>query len=248
MSKEPVFRKYHHNNLTFSFLYAFSENFLLPLSHDEVVHGKKALLSKMPGDSWRQLANLRALYAYMWAHPGKKLLFMGGEFGQWNEWSESRELDWNLLSFPVHDGIRRLVGDLNALLRREPAMHRHDHDWTGFSWLDCSDFNASVYSFMRRADSFPPVLWVFNFTPVVRENYRVPCPDGGVWREVLNTDSAYYGGCDVGNPGLIAAELSGWGDAPSLNLALPPLAAVALMPHQEETPPRPGEKGPDYSN
>ena len=231
MSKEPIYRKHHHNALTFSFLYAFSENFLLPLSHDEVVHGKGALLSKMPGDYWQQFANLRIMYAYMWAHPGKKLLFMGSEFGQWNEWNENRELDWNLLSYPAHDGIRRLVGDLNGILRREPAMHRYDHNWKGFSWLDCSDFNASVYSFMRRADDEKPVMWVFNFTPVVRYAYRVPCPDGGVWREVLNTDSMYYGGSNVGNPDPLHADRSpDWGDQPSLLLTLPPLAAVALMP------------------
>lgn len=230
MSKEPVFRKHHHNALTFSFLYAFSENFLLPISHDEVVHGKGALLSKMPGDMWQQQANLRILFAYMWAHPGKKLLFMGCEFGQWTEWNESRELDWMLLTFPAHNGIRKLVTDLNGLLRREPAMHKYDHNWKGFSWLDCSDFNASVYSFMRRADDSPPVLWVFNFTPVVRESYRVPCPDGGVWREVLNSDSEHYGGSNVGNPFPLTAEHSGWGDQPSLSLRLPPLGALALMP------------------
>ena len=230
MSKPPIYRKHHHNALTFSFLYAFSENFLLPFSHDEVVHGKGSLISKMPGDYWQQFANLRAMYAYMWAHPGKKLLFMGGEFGQWKEWNENKELDWNLLSYPAHDGIRRLVGDLNALLRNQPAMHKYDHNWKGFTWLDCSDYNASVYSFMRRADTAKPVLWVFNFTPVVREGYRVPCPDGGVWKEVLNTDSAYYGGSNTGNPLPVHASHSDWGAHPSLVLTLPPLAAVALMP------------------
>ncbi len=233
MSKEPVHRKFHHNNLTFSFLYAFSENFLLPLSHDEVVHGKGALLSKMPGDMWQQQANLRILYAYMWAHPGKKLLFMGSEFGQWREWSESRELDWNLLGYPAHDGIRVLVRDLNGLLRREPAMHKHDHDWTGFSWLDCADYEASVYTFVRTAEGYPPVLWVFNFTPVVRYGYHVPCPGEGVWREVLNTDSAYYGGSNAGNPFPLRPEYKEWGKGPSLALTLPPLAAVALMPAGE---------------
>lgn len=231
MSKEPIYRKHHHNALTFSFLYAFSENFLLPLSHDEVVHGKGALLSRMPGDYWQKFANLRVMYAYMWAHPGKKLLFMGGEFGQWDEWSENKELDWNLLSFPAHDSLRRLLSDLNGLLRREPAMYRHDHDWTGFSWLDCSDYNASVYSFMRRADDAKPVMWVFNFTPVVRHGYRVPCPDGGAWKEVLNTDSLHYGGSDVGNKEIIRADYAqDWGGQPSLQLTLPPLAGIALMP------------------
>ena len=233
MSKESIHRRYHHNALTFSFLYAFSENFLLPLSHDEVVHGKGAMLSKMPGDMWQQQANLRILYAYMWAHPGKKLLFMGNEFGQWNEWNESRELDWMLLNFPAHDGIRVLVRDLNGLLRREPAMHQYDHNWRGFSWLDCSDFNASVYSFMRRADGHKPVMWVFNFTPVAREGYRVHCPDGGAWRECLNTDSHYYGGSNVGNPGLLIADRGDFGDGLSLKLTLPPLGAIALMPSEK---------------
>lgn len=230
MSKPPIYRKHHQNALTFSFLYAFSENFVLPLSHDEVVHGKKALLAKMPGDIWQQQANLRAMFAYMWAHPGKKLLFMGSEFGQWNEWSENRELDWGLLSFPAHDGIRHLVKDLNSLLKREPAMHKYDCSWQGFSWLDFSDVNASVYSFMRRSDGSPPIMWVFNFTPVVRDNYRIPCPDGGVWKEVLNTDSAFYGGSNVGNPFELAASVTGFGDAPSISLTLPPLAAVAFKP------------------
>jgi 1,4-alpha-glucan branching enzyme len=237
MSKEAIHRKYHHNALTFSFLYAFSENFVLPLSHDEVVHGKGALLSKMPGDMWQQQANLRALFAYMWAHPGKKLLFMGCEFGQWNEWNCNKELDWDLLSFPAHDGIRHLVSDLNGLLKHEKAMHKRDHDWQGFRWLDCSDFNASVYSFMRLADEAPPLIWVFNFTPVVRENYRIPCPDGGVWREVLNTDSEYYGGSNVGNPFPVTADISDFGNAPSLSLTLPPLAGLAFMPVPPETQP-----------
>jgi 1,4-alpha-glucan branching enzyme len=231
MSKPPIFRKYHHNAMTFSLLYAFSENFLLPLSHDEVVHGKGALLSKMPGNMWEQQANLRALFAFMWAHPGKKLLFMGGEFGQWNEWRDDRELDWELTMFPAHDGIRSLVRDLNGLLCREPAMYRHDHDWGGFSWLDCADVNASVFSFVRRAENSPPVVWVFNFTPVVRENYRIPCPDGGVWKEILNTDSELYGGGNVGNPALYAAGPSEWSNDPSLSLTLPPLAAAAFMPN-----------------
>jgi 1,4-alpha-glucan branching enzyme len=234
MSQKPIFRKYHHNVLTFSFLYVFSENFLLPLSHDEVVHGKGALLSKMPGDMWQQQANLRALYAYMWAHPGKKLLFMGGEFGQWNEWSDNKELDWQLLNFPAHDGIRHLVRDLNSILRREPAMYKYDHSWEGLSWLDCSDFNASVYSFIRRADSCPPLIWIFNFTPVVRDDYAIPCPDGGLWKEILNTDSSYYGGSNVGNPGLLQAIHPDWGGAPYLRLTLPPLAAIALMPADRE--------------
>ncbi|MDR2162074.1 MAG: 1,4-alpha-glucan branching protein GlgB [Desulfovibrio sp.] len=231
MRKDPVHRKYHHNSLTFSFLYAFSENFLLPLSHDEVVHGKGALLSKMPGDMWQQQANLRLLYAYMWAHPGKKLLFMGGEFGQWNEWSERCGLDWALLDFPAHRGIQDLVRDLNRLLLEEPAMHRFDHDWRGFSWLDCTDSDASVYSFARTAENAPPVMWVFNCTPVVRHNYYVPCPGEGLWRERLNTDRGCYGGSGAENPGQLQTEYSPWVPGrPSLRLTLPPLAALAFIP------------------
>ncbi len=232
MSKDPVYRKHHHNALTFSFLYAFSENFILPLSHDEVVHGKGALLSKMPGDMWQQQANLRLLYAYMWAHPGKKLLFMGGEFGQWNEWSESRELDWSLTSFPAHEGIRVLVRDLNGILRREPAMHLHDHDWTGFTWLDCSDYASSVYSFARTAPNERPIMWVFNATPIVREGYLTPCPHAGRWRECFNSDSRWYGGSDVGNPYPLDATNEHWSGKPALRLTLPPLAGIALVPEE----------------
>ncbi len=230
MRKDPVHRKHHHNALTFSFLYAFSENFLLPLSHDEVVHGKGALLSKMPGDMWQQQAGLRLLYAYMWAHPGKKLLFMGGEFGQWNEWDDARELDWVLLGFPAHSGISAEVRDLNRLLRSEPAMHRHDHDWEGFTWLDCSDYESSVYSFARTAPNERPVMWVFNATPVVRHGYHAPCPLKGRWRECFNSDSRYYGGSDAGNPGILESLGGHWSGRPSLRLTLPPLAGMAFVP------------------
>ncbi len=232
MSKDPVHRKHHHNALTFSFLYAFSENFLLPLSHDEVVHGKGALLSKMPGDMWQQQANLRLLYAYMWAHPGKKLLFMGGEFGQWTEWNESRGLDWSLEGFPAHAGIRAEVRDLNAILREEPAMHLRDHDWEGFTWLDCSDYASSVYSFARTTPGERPIMWVFNATPVVRRNYQAPCPLEGCWRERFNSDSRYYGGSDVGNPGMLTTAQGHWSGRPALTLTLPPLAGIALVPEE----------------
>ncbi len=228
MQKNPIHRKFHHNALTFSLLYAFSENFLLPLSHDEVVHGKGSLLSKMPGDMWQQQANLRLLYAYIWAHPGKKLLFMGAELGQWNEWNESRELDWMLLDFPAHQGIQSLVGDLNSLLRTQPAMYEYDHDWKGFSWLDCSDYNASVYSFVRMAKNSKPIVWIFNFTPLVRENYHIPCLHQGTWKECVNTDALRYGGSGVHNGPLTTAKNS-WNDDSSLCLTLPPLAAVAFM-------------------
>ncbi len=229
MQNDPIHRKFHHNSLTFSMVYAFSENFVLPLSHDEVVHGKGSLLSKMPGDMWQMQANLRLLYAFMWAHPGKKLLFMGGEFGQWKEWDESAELDWDLLPFPAHAGIKSLVRDLNGLLRAEPAMYQHDNDWSGFSWLDFADYNASVVSFLRKTDTGRPVAWVFNFTPVTRQGYRIPVPFGGVWRERLNTDSELYGGSNVGNCGAIKAE-GGKRPGHSLRLTLPPLAAMAFVP------------------
>lgn len=226
---DPIHRRWHHSNLTFSMVYAFSENFILPLSHDEVVHGKGSLLSKMPGDPWRQFANLRLLFAYQWAHPGKKLLFMGGELGQWREWNSQRALDWELLDDAPHRGVQRLVADLNHLLTAEPALHEHDHDWSGFEWMDFNDSQASVISFVRKAEGHRPVLFVFNFTPVPREGYGVRCPVGGGWREVLNTDAACYGGSNLGNAGRAEAhpvEHVGW----VLDLVLPPLAALALVP------------------
>ncbi len=233
MQHEAIHRSYHHTSLTFSLFYAFSENFVLPLSHDEVVHGKGALLSKMPGDSWQQQANLRLLFAYQWAHPGKKLLFMGGEFGQWNEWNCMRQLDWNLLDYPAHDGIRLLLGDLNRLLRAEPAMYERDTDWQGFEWIDFSDRAASVISFLRKAPGARPLLWIFNFTPVVREPYAIGCPRAGIWREALNSDAAIYGGSNVGNSGAVQARKAGLGQRPYyLELTLPPLAAVCLTPEE----------------
>ncbi len=228
MQEDPIYRSYHHNALTFSLLYAFSENFVLPLSHDEVVHGKKALIAKMPGDSWQQQANLRLLFSYMWAHPGKKLLFMGSEFGQWNEWNQDKELDWMLLQFPPHDGLRAALRDLNHLLRSEPAMYRQDRDWQGFEWMDFSDYRSSIYSFVRQAEGARPLLWVFNFTPVPRLGYHVRCPFGGGWKEIFNSDSAYYGGSNVGNWG--RRETENRGGMPSLSLSLPPLGALALVP------------------
>ncbi len=234
-SKDPIYRPHHHNILTFSMLYSFSENFVLPLSHDEVVHGKGALLSKMPGDMWRQMANLRALFTYMWAHPGKKLLFMGCEFGQWNEWNSSEELDWVLLQFPAHGGIRSLVQDLNALLKTQPALYSADHDWNGFEWVDLSDYASSVISFLRkpgpRIDGARPLLWIFNFTPVVREDYCVGCPSGGFWREIMNSDSEHYGGSNVGNSGGVMAEKAELGQWPyTLRVTLPPLAGMCFSP------------------
>jgi len=228
-SKDPIYRPHHHNSLTFSMLYAFTENFVLPLSHDEVVHGKGALLSKMPGDMWRQQANLRALYSYQWAHPGKKLLFMGGEFGQWTEWNSQGQLDWALLDFPAHQGIQKLVTDLNRLVAAEPAMHQRDHDWTGFEWVDFTDYSSSVISFLRKAPEAPPILWVFNFTPVVRDDYCLGCPDGGSWRVIFNSDSAIYGGTDQGSGCVVHSQPAQLGQWPHfLKLGLPPLGALAL--------------------
>jgi 1,4-alpha-glucan branching enzyme len=229
-SKDPVFRRYEHNKLTFSMLYAFTENFMLPFSHDEVVHGKNSLLHKMPGDMWQQFANLRLLFAYQYAHPGKKLLFMGQEFGQRNEWYEGTSLDWHLLQYESHRGVQQLVRDLNRLLASEPALHQVDFDWQGFEWIDANDSDNSVYSFIRRGKNPDDViLAVLNCTPVVRYGYRLGVPRPGHYEEVLNTDAAIYGGSNVGNLGGMNADEHAWqGRRQSLALTLPPLAAVFL--------------------
>jgi 1,4-alpha-glucan branching enzyme len=230
--REPVHRRFHHHQLTFSLMYAFSENFVLPLSHDEVVHGKRSLLSKLPGDRWQQLANLRALYAYMWAHPGKKLLFMGGELAQEREWRHDESLDWHLLEQPGHSGVQALVRDLNRHYRDEPALHEVDFDPAGFMWLEPNDADANVLAFARLpAGKGRPVVCVCNFSPVPREGYRLGLPRGGRWRELLNTDSTFYGGSDVGNLGGIDASGPPWHDQPqSGELRLPPLGVVWLVP------------------
>lgn len=227
---DPIFRKFHHNELTFSMLYALTENFVLALSHDEVVHLKKSLLAKMPGDAWQKLANLRLLYAYMYAHPGKKMLFMGSEFGQGREWDHDTSLDWHLLDWEPHRGVQRLVADLNRLYTTQPALHEVDFDWRGFEWLDCHDADNSVLSFIRRGkDPSDFVVAVCNFTPVVRHNYRVGVSEPGFYRELLNTDAEIYAGSNVGNWGGVQAEPIPHLDRPySLNLTLPPLAAVFL--------------------
>jgi 1,4-alpha-glucan branching enzyme len=228
MALDPIHRKYHHNELTFSMIYAFHENFILPLSHDEVVHGKRALLDKMPGDQWQKFANLRLLYGYMFAHPGKKLLFMGSELAEWNEWWQDVALDWVLLDFPLHRGVQRLLAALNRVYNAEPALHEVDFDWPGFEWLDSNDADSSVLSFLRRAqDPSNFVVAVCNFTPVVREDYRVPVPEPGFYREILNTDSAYYEGSNVGNIGGVVAEAVPMHGRPySLRLRIPPLATM----------------------
>ncbi|MBI2469291.1 MAG: 1,4-alpha-glucan branching enzyme, partial [Candidatus Rokubacteria bacterium] len=233
MRHDPVHRKYHHNNLTFGLLYAWHENFILPLSHDEVVHGKGSLHQKMPGDDWRKFANLRAFYGFMYGHPGKKLLFMGSEFGQTWEWSHDGSLDWHLLGEgPYHRGLLRLVADLNRLYRSEPALYQVDFEPAGFQWIDPNDSQQSAVSFVRRAkDPADFVLFVSNFTPVPRHGYRVGAPVPGFYRELLNTDSAAYGGGNLGNGGGVWAEPLPWQGHPwSLTLTLPPLATLVLKP------------------
>jgi 1,4-alpha-glucan branching enzyme len=230
-SHDPVYRRYHHNALTFSLWYAFSENFVLPLSHDEVVYGKRALISKMPGDRWQQFANLRLLLGYMWSHPGKKLLFMGAEMAQWNEWNHDRELDWNLYEYPDHAGVSRWLSDLNRAYRARPAMHALDFSGAGFQWIDANDSDDSVITFLRLAPDAPPVMVACNFTPVVREGYQVGVPQGGAWREFLNSDAPFYGGGGVGNLGRVEARTTPCHGRPySLSVTLPPLAVVMFEP------------------
>ena len=228
---EPIHRKHHHDRITFSIWYAFSENFVLPLSHDEVVYGKGSLIGKMPGDEWQQFANLRVLFGYMWAHPGKKLLFMGGEFAQRREWTHDAALEWWVTQFPLHAGVQRFVRDANRVYRDEPALHELDFDATGFEWLVADDREASVLAFIRRARSGAPLLAVCNFTPVPRSNYTVGVPTGGTWREILNSDAAAYGGTGIGNLGAVrAAPVPAHARYHSLSLTLPPLAAMYLKP------------------
>jgi 1,4-alpha-glucan branching enzyme len=232
---EPVHRRFHHHELTFSLVYAWTENFVLPLSHDEVVHGKGSLLGKMPGDSWQRLANLRALYAYMWAHPGKKLLFMGGELAQEREWDSAGSLDWHLLERPEHSGMRALVRDLNGRYRAEPALWELDFTSSGFRWLEPNDAASNVVAFVRlAADSGRPVVCACNLSPVPRPGYRLGLPGAGCWRELLNTDSTGYGGSGVGNPGGVDAETKPWHDQPfSAEVTLPPLGVLWLAPDRE---------------
>lgn len=233
-SQDPIHRKYHQGRITFSMLYAFTENFIQPLSHDEVVHGKRSLVYKMPGDTWQQFANLRLLYAYQYAHPGKKLLFMGDEIAQTSEWNFDQSLDWHLLDYKVHSGVKQLVADLNRIYKEEPALHQVDFDWHGFEWLDCNDADNSVLSFLRRGrDPEDFLIIVANFTPVLRENYRVAVPQRGRYREVFNSDAEAYGGTNAGNLGSVNADPIPWvGYADSLNLRLPPLAVLILKPER----------------
>jgi 1,4-alpha-glucan branching enzyme len=229
-SHDPIHRRFHHNELTFRMIYAFNENFCLPLSHDEVVHGKGSLLGKMPGDDWQKLANLRLLYGYMYGMPGKKLLFMGGEFGQWQEWQHDSRLQWDLLEHPGHSSLQRWVGTLNRFYVGEKALHEGDCTPAGFEWIDANASDVSVLSFLRKAESNGDrVIVVCNFTPVPRSNFRVGVPRGGFWREILNSDAAEHGGSGHGNLGGVDAAPVGFHGRPySLNLTLPPLAAVFL--------------------
>jgi 1,4-alpha-glucan branching enzyme len=228
MQLDPVHRSSHHNLLTFSLVYAFSENFLLPLSHDEVVHGKKSLLSKQPGDYWQKFANLRAFYGYFMAHPGKKLLFMGSEFGQFIEWKETQELDWELFDFAMHSKLRLYVKALNNYYRQDPAFWRADENWQGFEWLDCHDYRQSIISFMRKSQEGEFTLIICNFTPVVRHEYRVGVPKAGRYQEVFNSDSVQYGGSGVGNSDLIAEETAWHNQVFALSITVPPLAVLYI--------------------
>ncbi len=231
-SRDPIHRRFHHHELTFRALYAFNENFVLPLSHDEVVHGKGALIGKMPGDDWQKFANLRLLYANQWAQPGKKLLFMGSEFAQWSEWSHDDSLEWHLTQFESHAGMQHLIADLNRLYGEEPALHVLDCDWQGFQWLEANDAERSTLAFMRKANEGTEVVIVAcNYTPVPRYNYRVGVPSPGRWHEVFNSDATEYGGSGMGNYGSVdAAPVPYQGQPWSVMLTLPPLGAVYLKP------------------
>ena len=229
MQKDAIYRKHHHDKLTFSQMYAYSENFVLPFSHDEVVHLKRSMLDKMPGDAWQKRANLRLLYAWHYAHPGKKLLFMGSEFGQWEEWSSTRPLSWHLAGEPSHRGIQQLVSDLNRIYRDMPAMHERDFSHDGFQWIDCHDDDQSILSMVRWSSS-QHVVCILNFTPVPRTRYRIGVPESGAYREILNTDSSYYGGSNAGNQGeLNTSGIPLMGQPDSIELSLPPLAALFLV-------------------
>ena len=235
MSKDPVFRQYHHNKLTFGMWYAYSENFILPLSHDEVVYGKGSLWGKMPGDSWQKAANLRLLFGWMMGHPGKKLLFMGGEFGQEKEWDHNISLDWHILEKESHKGILQWFRDLNNFYKKTPQLWEQDNDPAGFEWIDCGDSSSSVVSFLRRSKDGREVIFIGNFTPVIRTGYRIGVPKNTVWCEALNSDSSLYGGSNVGNMGKVRTEKRSFhGRQYSVELTLPPLACLVLLPEEND--------------
>jgi 1,4-alpha-glucan branching enzyme len=229
-AQDPIHRKYQHSKLTFRMLYSFQENFVLPLSHDEVVHGKGSLIGKMPGDEWQRFANLRLLFAYMFAQPGKKLMFMGCEFGQVREWAHDSSLEWHVLQYLNHNGMQKWVGELNRAYREQPGLHVLDNEASGFEWVDCNDSLTSTISLLRKSENpADSVLVVCNFTPIIREGYRVGVPTGGYWRELLNSDGKEYGGTGVGNLGGVHAESTEAHGRPySLRLTLPPLGALFL--------------------
>jgi 1,4-alpha-glucan branching enzyme len=234
IKEDPINRKYHQGKLTFSLMYAFSENFVLPLSHDEVVHGKRSLIDKMPGDLWQKFANLRALLGYMYGHPGKKLLFMGGEFAQWIEWNHNGSLDWHLLGRDSHRQLQDYVRDLNHLYASERSMFEVDFDHNGFQWLDFHDAQGSTIAFMRKAkDETDYLVFALNFTPIPRPRYRIGVPDEAFFKEVLNSDSASYGGSNLGNYGGVNATKEEWAGWPcSIEITLPPLGVVILKPQK----------------
>jgi len=237
MSREPVHRKFHQGDITFSLLYAFQEHFILVLSHDEIVHGKGSLVNKMPGDAWQKFANLRMFYAWMYSYPGKKLLFMGGEFGQWQEWNHDRSLDWHLLQFPMHAGLRRLVQHLNHLYRKEPALWQLDDSYEGFEWIDFHDAESSIVAYFRKAHDGPTLIFAVNATPVPRYAYRIGAAGEGWYEEILNTDADTYGGGNVGNYGGVHADAIPWqGQNHSISINLPPLGVVAFKKHPYKAP------------
>lgn len=227
-SKDPVHRHYHHDQLTFGLLYLFSENFILPFSHDEVVHGKSSMLYKMPGDEWQQFANLRLLYTYMFTYPGKKLLFMGCEFGQGEEWNHDKILDWYVLQYPLHDGLKKLVTDLNHLYQKQPALHKYDFDTFGFEWIDCHDTDQSILSYLRKSEN-EIIIVILNFTPVIRKNYRIGLPAAGEYEIIFNSDSSYYSGSNAGSHSTLHSENTRWmNHSASVSLTLPPLAGMVI--------------------
>jgi 1,4-alpha-glucan branching enzyme len=236
-SENPIHRKYHHNNITFSMLYAFTENFVLPISHDEVVYGKRSLLAKMPGDEWQKFANVRAFLAYMYAHPGKKLLFMGTDIGDYQEWNHAEGVPWEVLQYPLHAGLQAFVRDLNTLYRSQPALHQVDFEYTGFEWIDIADIEQSAISFLRRAANRSDyIVFGCNFTPVPRKNYLIGVPDPGYYQEILNSDGAAYGGSNMGNlGGVMASNKATHGRPFTISITLPPLAVVAFKCQQATT-------------